>query len=84
MSLRSFKDSKGGEWRVWDVVPQYAVARDADMMTPGLEGGWLCFENGSHKRRLSPIPAAWEDATEQELEGYCTRAKTVGRRTEPA
>ena len=82
MALRSFTDSQGHGWRVWDVVPQYDVNRDEDTLTPGLQGGWLCFEKEGHKRRLSPIPADWEAADAGALEQYCTQASPVTRRKE--
>lgn len=80
MALRSFTDSQGQGWRVWNVVPQYDTARDEDTLTPGLQGGWLCFERDGHKRRLSPIPGGWEEADSEELERYCRDATPVARR----
>ena len=80
MALRSFTDSQGRAWRVWNVVPQYAAARDEEMMTPGLHGGWLCFDSGMEKRRLSPIPADWENAENDVLERYCREAMAVAAR----
>jgi hypothetical protein len=77
MALRSFTDSQGHTWRVWNVIPQYATSRDEDQMTPGLQGGWLCFENSGEKRRLSPIPANWEDAASEDLEQYLGQATSV-------
>ncbi|HEX2211233.1 MAG TPA: hypothetical protein VHG93_26350 [Longimicrobium sp.] len=49
-------------------------------MTPGLQGGWLCFENGEEKRRLSPIPEDWENARSDALEAYCRQATPVQAR----
>ena len=80
MALRSFTDSQGQGWRVWNVVPQYDTARDEDTLTPGLQGGWLCFERDGQKRRLSPIPGGWEEAGAEELERYCRDATPVARR----
>lgn len=80
MALRNFTDSQGQVWRVWNVVPQYASSHDEDAMTPGLQGGWLCFENGGEKRRLSPIPAEWENAAADALEGWCRAASAVTQR----
>ena len=54
--------------------------RTATLMTPGLEAGWLCFENHVDKRRLTPIPAGWDGADEGELEGLLDRAQSVLRR----
>jgi hypothetical protein len=84
MALRSFTDSQGKAWRVWNVVPQYAAIRDEEMMTPGLQGGWLCFDSGTEKRRLSPIPDGWESAEMDALEGYCRQAAPVQSRAAAA
>ena len=40
----------------------------------GLDGGWLAFESDRERRRLSPIPSGWEQASESELERLCQRA----------
>ena len=65
--------------------PERRGARDRRMrtpqlLTPGLESGWLCFENHVDKRRLTPIPVGWDEAPTDELEGLLTRARTVDRR----
>lgn len=84
MALRNFTDSQGTAWRVWNVVPQYAASRDEEMMTPGLQGGWLCFDSGNEKRRLSPIPVDWEKAGMDALEAYCRQAAAVQQRAAAA
>ena len=40
----------------------------------GLDGGWLAFESGGQRRRLSPIPPGWESASDRELERMCDGA----------
>ena len=65
--LRGFKDPAGVEWRVWEVIPSKAgvetsartQSRTSLSSTP-YANGWLCFESGSEKRRLAPIPPGWE------------------------
>jgi hypothetical protein len=42
--------------------------------------GWLCFERGIDRRRLSPIPDDWRKCTDQQLEAYCHSARPVHRR----
>lgn len=37
--------------------------------------GWLCFEQGAERRRLSPIPSDWSRCDEAALEDYCRRAQ---------
>lgn len=39
--------------------------------------GWLCFERGDQRRRLSPIPENWFRATDAELEAYRLAARPV-------
>ena len=40
----------------------------------GFSGGWLIFESGAERRRLSPIPSDWESAPEDQLSDLCARA----------
>jgi hypothetical protein len=49
-------------------------------LTPGLEGGWLCFECGDEKRRLIPAPRDWESCPEETLASYLQAAKPIRRR----
>lgn len=93
MALREFRDEQGHRWRVWNVAPQVppwmsgpapqgeGAADDLlaarRRLTPGLEQGWLCFENHVEKRRLSPIPAGWAEAGEEELRRLCAQARAV-------
>jgi hypothetical protein len=62
--------------------------RNQTLLTPGLESGWLCFEGPSEKRRLTPIPAGWQNAPEADLERMLGKARLVSRmvlpRREPA
>src|SRR5689334_4283611 len=41
--------------------------------------GWLCFERGSERRRLSPIPEDWQRVSDEELDAYCRAARPVRR-----
>lgn len=54
--------------------------RTPGLMTPGLESGWLCFERGEEKRRLTPIPQGWDAAPDAELELLFESARRVTRR----
>jgi len=49
------------------------------MLTSGLDGGWLCFENSREKRRLSPIPKDWTRCSSEELDRYLQLAKLAHR-----
>jgi hypothetical protein len=105
MPYRTFQDSSGVEWQVWDVVPRLTERRlvEADRrvdITPiafadrrrderrlsnnhrtVLRGayahGWLCFDNGEDKKRLSPIPPNWTACDEHSLEAYLRAADGV-------
>jgi hypothetical protein len=41
--------------------------------------GWLTFERGEDRRRLSPIPEGWQRADDSELDAYCRAARAVRR-----
>ena len=34
---------------------------------PQLEGGWLCFESEGERKRLAPVPDAWDRADDMTL-----------------
>src|SRR2546423_4990980 len=40
-------------------------------LTSGLRDGWLCFDGGGNRRRLTPIPPDWEECAPAALERYC-------------
>jgi len=42
--------------------------------------GWLCFETVGEKRRLAPVPDAWDRADDETIEQWCCVAKPVARR----
>ena len=108
MGHRSFTDSKGIEWNVWDVMPQWTERRSGEerrrgdddpsidppvlerrrvpdrrggttegsriRIPEGLSRGWLAFESDHDKRRFAPIPMAWEELSDGELEALCRQA----------
>lgn len=78
--LRDFTDKDGNRWRVWDVTPLLPAQR-SQLRTPGVFAnvpeGWLCFESGTERRRLSPIPAEWPDCDDATLEGFRSAAEIV-------
>jgi hypothetical protein len=41
---------------------------------PQLEGGWLCFEREGERKRLAPVPEAWENADDLVLAHLCNFA----------
>jgi hypothetical protein len=88
MALREFTDRTGCRWRVWDIRPEdMPTATRAEDHLQSIMHGWLAFEpdGGGDKWRLSPIPANWDRATEEELERMLERADPVrGERAAPA
>jgi hypothetical protein len=40
-----------------------------------LTEGWLCFEQGERKCRLSPIPAEWAKASDAQLDEWRQMAR---------
>lgn len=82
MAVREFTDSRGREWRAWDVTPEHVhpATRGEDFMSV-LQNGWLAFQSGTEKRRLSaPYPPNWTTASIAELEALCQQAKLVSKR----
>jgi hypothetical protein len=82
MAAREFTDSKGIEWRAWDVTPEHMhpVTRSEDFMS-NLRDGWLAFESATEKRRLAvPYPSDWTSFRIAELEALCAQAALVTRR----
>jgi hypothetical protein len=39
------------------------------------KAGWLCFESGDERRRLTPIPDDWARCDEAQLAAYCRDAR---------
>ncbi len=72
MAARSFTDSAG---LTWDVFEVHRASQKAGAVSPGLEHGWLAFASGENKRRLAPIPAGWETSTDAALEALCESAR---------
>lgn len=82
MAVREFTDSKGIEWRAWDVTPEHMhpATRSEDFMS-NLQDGWLAFESATEKRRLAaPYPSEWTSYRIPDLEALCAEAKSVTRR----
>lgn len=117
MAFRTFIDSAGQEWQVYEVVPLPHERRRYDRRSSGagapapvsepasepvsepvrdrrddddrrltvgrqsplvaVRQGWLTFERGQDRRRLSPIPDGWATATDAELERYRGGAREV-------
>jgi hypothetical protein len=83
MSARTFETPDGATWSVWEVIPgQVSDFRSAhgSHLPRDLADGWLCFDSGTEKRRLAPLPANWHERPEEELRFWCRAAVPVRRR----
>lgn len=73
--------------KVWDVVPSRELesgSRRHHYLPPEMAQGWLCFEAGEQKRRLTPFPRGWEDRGDDVLHLLCRSAEPVAPRSRPA
>jgi hypothetical protein len=77
--MRTFADSTGIEWTVYEVKRQGAVADRWSYLPEEFGDGWLCFESDLSKRRLTPIPARWREFSDGELERILEQASSVNR-----
>ena len=77
--LREFTDDDGITWRVWDVNPSLHEHLSPNTQKIGLSvpTGWLCFESPRGRRRLVPIPEAWESIDVGSLKQMCAEAEPV-------
>lgn len=79
---RVFVDANGISWDVFGVLPPAGGKALARLPGP-FQQGWLCFGAATEKRRLSPIPEGWEDASEEELLHLRDQAIPVPPRATP-
>ena len=63
--MRELKDEDGETWLVYE-VQRASSASDVVVPEP-LREGWLCFESGTHKKRVAPIPPAWDEVSDEGL-----------------
>ena len=76
---RTFVDRRGATWDVFAVHPEARLSPHSQL--PGTyPQGWLCFESGAEKRRLSPIPDDWQTLSDEQLERLSERAEVAARR----
>jgi len=74
VASRSFEDSSGVIWEVFEVHRTSEAPRG---VSAGLEKGWLSFVSDTGKRRLAPFPTVWREATDLELERLCAQARVA-------
>lgn len=75
----TFTDSVGVVWDVRRITPGPMPPKLLRLLREDRRaGGWLLFlSRGGEKRRLSPVPPDWPDASLAQLEAWCARAKRV-------
>jgi hypothetical protein len=66
-----FADRRRDERRVATTTARRAVLRGSYAY------GWLCFDNGQEKRRLTPIPDDWTTCDDERIEDYLLQATPV-------
>jgi hypothetical protein len=74
MTARTFEDTTGAQWEVFEV---HRSSHKSGSVSAGLEGGWLAFVSGETKRRLAPFPANWAIFSDAELERLCSSARSA-------
>ncbi|MDB4879939.1 MAG: hypothetical protein JWL60_1385 [Gemmatimonadetes bacterium] len=79
---RSFVDASGITWDAFAVHPSAETTGKARLPEP-FQSGWLSFDCGAERRRLSPIPADWLTVPEYALRELCRRAEAAPRRSTP-
>jgi hypothetical protein len=79
--MRSFRDSDGKAWTVFEVRRVVSSLAGLSEAPVGLGSGWLCFENGSAKRRLLRFPERWREFSEPQLQQLLAEASPAPRTT---
>jgi hypothetical protein len=80
MAVRTFESPDGVVWSVWEVIPgRVSEFRSSfgSHLPRELADGWLCFDCGSEKRRLAPLPQGWAERPETDLWFWCRAAVPV-------
>ena len=75
--MRTFKDTAGTQWMVFEVRRKGNEEDNWAYLPRGFRAGWLCFESGAGKRRLSPVPDGWNSLEPSALERMLRRAMPV-------
>jgi hypothetical protein len=76
---RAITDARGIWWDVFAVYPEMRAAS----LKGTFQQGWLTFDSGTEKRRLSPIPDDWQRLTDAELMQLLSRAEVAKPRGRP-
>lgn len=87
MAVRNFESPDGTMWSVWEVIPgRVSEFRSSfgSHLPRALADGWLCFDCGTEKRRLAPLPQGWAERPEADLWFWCRAAVPVPSRASQA
>ena len=79
---RMFVDASGISWDAFAVHPSADATGRARLPEP-YQRGWLSFDSGAERRRLSPIPPDWLSVPEYALRELCRQAEPAPRRSTP-
>jgi hypothetical protein len=83
MTIRRLRDEDGNEWQVYEVaLPKTARSMIRDPLN--LPPTWLCFAGATQRRRLSPVPDAWQEASPEELRRLLELSSRPGEPTQDA
>lgn len=80
--MRTFRDSTGTDWTVFEVRRQVqgaASRADLSYLPSGYSSGWLCFENSTAKKRLVRYPERWREFDDGQLERLLDEAMPAPR-----
>ena|SRR5687768_8198092 len=77
--MRTFRDSDGTEWTVFEVRRQLSSRGDLSYLPGGFSNGWLCFESPGAKRRLIKYPDRWRELSDEKLETLLGEASPAPR-----
>ena len=85
MTRRVFTDRSGVRWDVFDVIvaPQPGTMQPAYSHKLQATRTWLMFESEHERRRRSPLPVTWTDATDEELERLLAAATKISMTLRP-
>jgi hypothetical protein len=77
--MRSIEDAAGNLWTVFEVKKQGGADDQWSYLPAEFGQGWLCFESSVSKRRLTPIPPDWREASDARLIRLLGQAQRVNR-----
>jgi hypothetical protein len=82
MAHREFTDGAGRRWEAWEVHPTEESARREEShritLAPPLKNGWLAFRSDLERRRLVPVPPAWDSLSDELLRHLLAQAPVIG------